>query len=187
MKDEVRDEIQCALEKSIQALHDYSEVSLTKISDDCIACASIYGDKDSLDVSVILYAIGKLSQRNLVKPMPNWESFRKSMMRNLNKANDFLSKKEIGKYRNVVKQIYKEVERADEKVKLYIDEVLEKAKLKKACAVHEGGISTLQTSEALNVDLWNLQDYAGKTQAPDQKGFGTNILSRLKYARSLFK
>ena len=186
MNEEIRKDILCVLDKSIKALNQKKDSSLSKLSDECITCATIYGDKDFINISVILYALGKLSLRSQIKTIPGWELFRKKVIKELKDAAKLLRSKDVEKYRKTISLLYKDVAKVDNKVQLYIQEVIENAKLKKGCKIYEQGVSIQQSSNAADIDLWELQDYIGKTKIHEHEEFKTNVLNRLKFARSLF-
>jgi hypothetical protein len=91
---------------------------------------------------------------------------------------------EVG-YRSAVKVLVSVVSRADSKMKLYIQEVFDQARLKKGSKLHEHGLSLAKTAEVLGIGLWELQSYVGKQVYPADV-VARDVSRRLAFARSLF-
>lgn len=84
-----------------------------------------------------------------------------------------------------LKNLLAEIKKIDEKLNLYADEVLTKARLKKATAMHEHGVSLGKTAELLNVSRWDLANYSGKTISKDELPFTAK--EKLLLTRRIFK
>ena len=87
---------------------------------------------------------------------------------------------------DIFKTILRNISKQDAKMKLYIQQVIERAKVKKASKMHEHGISIARTAELLDLSQWELQSYIGKTvrEIPHD---GMTAKERLQKARALFK
>ena len=95
-------------------------------------------------------------------------------------------KDDLNKYRSVIKRILSDIGQCDHQLKLYIQEVIEQAKIKKATKLHEHGISIARTAELLGLSQWELQGYIGKT-VRDIPRDGMRGPERLRKARDIFK
>ena len=82
--------------------------------------------------------------------------------------------------------VLSEIGKCDAKLKVYIQEVLQQSKIKKASKLHEHGISIARTAELLGLSQWELQNYIGKTvtEIPHD---GVRVRDRVKLTRELFK
>jgi AraC-like DNA-binding protein len=181
MRDILKKDILEVLEQVLASLQAEDHHALSELSNHVIHDASIFQDDDSVSFAVVIYALSKIVQRCCDEkiPVPQVASL-------LQEAKDAL---ELGKedvYRTVVKRIFEEVKKLDEKISLYITEVINQARIKKASKMSEHGISLARTAELLGISQWELQDYFGKTQIPEHE-LGVPVKHRLKLARSWFQ
>ena len=101
-------------------------------------------------------------------------------------ARKALEQNRIDSYRKVIKKLFKFISTIDTKLKLYIEEVINQAEIKKGSKLYAHGISLGRAAEILGISQWELMFYIGKTKLTDVKG-GVKVKERLNYARSLFK
>ena len=181
MRPIIKEDILSVLSKAIVALkkEDYSK--LVDLSNRTIHDASIFQDADSVTLAVLVYALSKVITRCIEK-----EQTCPAVMPVLKKAHDALEKDDDNAYRAVVKNCLREIGKIDAQLKLYIQEVLEQAKVKKASKLHEHGISIARTAEILGLSQWELQSYIGKT-IRDIPHDGMKVKERLKRARDIFQ
>jgi alpha-glucuronidase len=104
----------------------------------------------------------------------------------LNSCISSLKNNEDGSFRKSIKNIFNFIRTIDEKLRLYIHEVINQAQIKKGCKLCEHGISIARASEVLGISQWELMHYIGKTTLIDQFSEPVNVSYRLKIARSLF-
>ncbi len=181
MRDVIKEDILDVLGQAIKILEkeEHPEHGLSELSNHVIHDASIFQDDDSVSVAVLIYALSKIVQHCCEKGIEH-----KSMAKDLKIAYEFLSKNNISGYRAAIKDMFMQIKNMDNKLKLYIQEVLDKAKIKKGSKMHEHGISTARTAEILGITQWELQNYVGKqqefevTEMPAKK--------RLEIAREMF-
>ena len=98
---------------------------------------------------------------------------------NLKNDNDDGFRKSVGNLFNFIRTV-------DKSLRLYINEVINQAQIKKGCKLCEHGISVARASEVLGISRWELMHYLGKTTVVDQFNDSISISSRLKFARGLF-
>lgn len=181
MRDIVRKDILDVLEQVLATLEAEDHHALSELSNHVIHDASIFQDDDSISFAVLVYALGKVVQRFCEKG----ESCR-HFIPMLQQAKDALEAGNNEKYRELIKGLFDEIKRHDDKLKLYTTEVLDQARVKKASRMHEHGISLARTSELLGISQWELQDYIGKTKIPEHE-LGIHAARRLKTARGWFR
>ena len=68
----------------------------------------------------------------------------------------------------MIRNILKHIGRIDDKLKLYIDDVLDKAKIVKGSTLYEHGVSIGRAAELLGISQWELMSYVGKTKIIDR-------------------
>ncbi len=182
MLPKIKEDIIAVLKKAIPALKKEDFTELSVLSNRTIHNASIFQDADSITCAVLMYSLSKLCQQCKEKEitLPN-------LVTSLEKALNFLKKDNIKLYENKIKDIFKVLKKYDEKVNIYLEEAIKRAKIKKASWMHEHGISLARTAELLGINQWDLRNYVGVTKIPDKNLGGLSAKKRLEVARGLFK
>lgn len=181
MDEKLRHDLVVVLEKACEAMEARDFRRLKRLSDHMIEDASLYQDDDSISAAVVLYAISKIVER--VKKNTDYYSNLKELM---NQGLAALKDGVLEQYHLVQKDIIKLVAEADDKLKMYVDEVLLKAQIKKSSKLYEHGISVSRAAEILGISQWELMSYIGKTSIHDSFDPPKDVESRIKFARSLF-
>src|SRR5574341_975648 len=181
MRQIVKEDILKVLTDLVKALKDNDYPTIAELSNHTIHDASIFQEDDPLTLAVLVYALSKIIQRYCEqgKVCPNVAPY-------LQQAYDALNADDDNGYRAVIKNILRKVGELDAQLNLYIQEVIEKAKIKKASKLHEHGISIARTAELLGLSQWELQGYIGKTVV-DVPHDGMKTMERLRRARDLFQ
>ncbi|MFH2021148.1 MAG: hypothetical protein ABIJ34_07040 [archaeon] len=151
---------------------------LRDLSDQVIHNATIFQDSTSITLAVVIYSISKLQDAKEVMPI---------LLRHIASSITYLEKGKMNDYDKEIKGIIKEISEKDEKTKFYIQEVLERAQIKKASKMYEHGISLGQVAESLGISIWDLMEYVSQTRIVDSFEQKTDVKSKLELARSLFK
>lgn len=181
MRTIIKEDILDTLSKVIEAIKQEDYSALSELSNHTIHDASIFQEDDPLTFAVLVYALSKCIQRCLERRQTC-----PAVAPSLQKAYDSLEQDNDNAYRAVIKNMLREIGEMDAQLKLYIQEVIEKAKIKKASKLYEHGISIARTSELLGLSQWELQNYIGKTVV-DVAHDGMKVSERLRRARELFK
>jgi len=155
-------------------------VDVKKLSNHVIHNASVFQDEDSISVAILIYALSKIIDRNQ-KDLDYGK-----VLRMLNSCISNLTGNNDNGFRKSIKNIFNFIRTMDEKLKLYIHEVINQAQIKKGCKLCEHGISAARSAEVLGISQWELMHYLGKTTIIDQFSEPVNVSSRLKFARGLF-
>jgi hypothetical protein len=180
MQDIIRKDILDVLAQAIVSLQAEDHHALGELSNHVIHDASIFQDDDSVSVAVLVYALSKLVQRCCDEQVPFTH-----LIPLIRQAHDALTAGKDDTYQATIHQLFAEIKKLDARLQLYITEVLEKARVKKASKLHEHGISIARTAELLGVSQWELQDYIGKTRIPEEH-LGISVQERLSRARGWF-
>jgi hypothetical protein len=183
MRDLIKKDIIEALSKLAEILkvrEDSDIIEIKELSNQIIHNASVFQDEDSISVAVLIYSLSKIIERKQ-KDIDYGRiiSTLNSCISSLKNGNDEGFSKSI-------KSIFDFIRAMDEKLKLYIHEVINQAQIKKGCKLCEHGISVARSAEVLGISQWELMHYMGKTTLIDQYSEPVNVLKRLKTARSLF-
>ncbi len=181
MRPIIKEDILAALKEVIEALKKEDYSALSELSNHTIHDASIFQEDDPLTIAVLVYALSKCIQRCLER-----NQVCPTVAPALEKAYTALENDDDNEYRAIIKNLLREIGDMDAQLKLYIQEVVEKARIKKASKLHEHGISIARTAELLGLSQWELQNYIGKvvTEIPSD---GIKVTDRLRRTRELFR
>ncbi|MEK6886818.1 MAG: hypothetical protein AABW88_03220 [Nanoarchaeota archaeon] len=183
METDIKKEIVSVLTKALSLIKTENFADLKELSNDVIHNASIYQDKDSIQIAVIVYALAKILEREKSRGKQISGNINAEIEKAINRlinGNEELYRKEIN---HVFKQIYEN----DEKLYMYIQNIIEKANIVKGMKVYEQGISIARVSEILGISQWDLMSLVGKTRIADEEGMTRDISKRLSFAKKLFK
>ncbi len=152
---------------------------LGELSDHTIHNSSIYQDEDSITIAVVIYSIKKIYDRAV---NVNLEEIRKLIAH----ARMHLAKEQMQLYKAIIKKLTKAISESDSKFRVYIQDVIDKAHIKKGSRLYYHGISLAQAANLLGVSQWELMSYVGKTQMADNPALPiNNVRERLNFARKV--
>ncbi len=174
----IKEDIISILDSSIEALRDRDSMRLRSLSDHTIHNASIFQDKDSISIAVIMYALSKIIDRmSRIEPV---------VFSSLGKARDCLKGSDFSGYEENIRLLMDTIADFDRKLDLYIQKVINEAEIKKGSRLYEHGISLAQTAGLLGISQWELMKYIGQTKIPDQFSDDVKVTDRLAHARRIF-
>ena len=183
MDESVRSDILAVLSDVIEILgveEERDPADLRELSNHTIHNASIFQDEDSISIAVLVYSLSKVMERKEGKM--NYGA----ILSLLKDAKKRLEQNRIDEYRRTIRKLFDFISGLDSKLKLYIEEVINQAQIKKGTRIYAHGISLARASEIMGISQWELMGYIGKTHLTDAKG-GIGVKERLNYARSLFR
>ncbi|MFQ5474426.1 MAG: hypothetical protein ACE5DM_01190 [Candidatus Nanoarchaeia archaeon] len=181
MEERIKKDILAALSEVISSINKRDFQALRPLSDRTIVKASALQDADSVSLAVVIYALSKVVERS------REYDFLRYVAPQLVKCVHFLKIDADAGYRNSIKSLFKLISSHDNRFKLYIDEVINKAQIKKGSKLHEHGISMARAAEVLGIGQWELMTYIGKTRIHDEFIGRVEVRKRLVFARSLFR
>lgn len=167
MSDEVKKDIVENIDNFLKRIKSNDFSDLSEISNHTIHDASIYQDKDSVFFAVAIYSISKLKEKTNFD-LSKFEHIFLSMKHSLMNDN-------YESYRKSVSALLKIIDTVDRKLHLYVENILDQAKIKKGSKIYDHGISIAQASEISGIALWDLIGYVGNTNIYE------NSISRIKY------
>lgn len=183
MNDIIKKDILAVLNDLVGILKVKEESDIFEIKDlsnHIIHNASIFQDEDSISAAILIYALSKIMERK------QKDLDYSKILGMLNSSISNLKNNDDEEFRKSIKSIFNFVRTMDEKLRLYIHEVINQAQIKKGCKLCEHGISIARASEVLGISQWELMQYFGKTTLIDKFSEPVNVSYRLKIARSLF-
>lgn len=153
---------------------------IKELSNRIIHNASVFQDEDSVSIAVLIYALSKIIERNDAQlNYARLSSMISSCVASLKNGND-------ERFRRSVKDIFNFIRTVDQRLRLYIYEVINQSQIKKGCKLCEHGVSVARASQVMGISRWELMHYLGKTTLVDQFSDPVNASVRLKFARGLF-
>ena len=147
-------------------------------SDNLIHCASIYQDPDSISLSVSIYGLSKMIERE--------KKINPRIVEVFEKIHVALEKRNNSVYSRLIKQLLLLISKVDDKVGKYIRRVINDAQIRKGFKIYEHGVSAGKTAELLGISQWELMKYIGKVRIPERYKDKIPLENRLSFVRELF-
>ncbi|MEK6983215.1 MAG: hypothetical protein AABX33_01465 [Nanoarchaeota archaeon] len=183
MHDIIKKDIISVLTELVQILkinEDTDTFQIKELSNHVIHNASIFQDEDSISVAILIYSLSKLIDRGQNK------LDYAGILAELRSSISSLEGNDDEGFRKSIKNIFDFIRTIDVKLKLYINEVINQAQIKKGCKLCEHGISVARASQVLGISQWELLRYLGQTTLIDKISEPVHVVKRLKMARGLF-
>ena len=178
----IKKDIVSVLTRALSLIKTENFTALKELSNNVIRNASIYQDKDSIQVAVIIYALAKILERERSRGKKISGNINAEIEKAINRLID--NNEEL--YRKEINHVFRQIHENDEKLYMYIQNIIEKANIAKGTKVYEHGISIARVSEILGISQWDLMSFIGKTRIADEEGLAQNISGRLSFAKKLF-
>jgi len=178
MDEKIKEDIISILNSAIDVLKSHNSMKLREISNHTIHNASIFQDKDSISIAVIMYALSKIIDRtSRIEPV---------VFQTLENAKHSLENNQIVDYEKNIKELMDTISGYDKKLNLYIQKVINEAEIKKGSKLYEHGISLAQTADLLGISQWELMKYIGQTKIADKFKDEISVKDRLAHTRQIF-
>jgi len=185
---EERENIIRILREAKKAVEDKDTLKIKQLSDQTTHTASVYQDPDNIAVAVIVYSLGKITERTNYQTQKGWKTFYNNFITCIEKAKIAIEKKKLREFRRQIANIRKGMESLTPDFKKHIQDVFRKAQINKASKIYEHGISMEQTANLLGITLWELAEYSGSTNVGDVKeNLTESQTSRIKNAMEMFR
>lgn len=187
MREEIRQDLISILKDSTKAIRQNNAELLKEVSDHTIHDASIFQDRYSASIAVIIYSLSKVLEKNKYKEYKNWNEFYMKFTKGLERARESLERNQLARYNSEIRNIYRLLTRIERQVGIFITEVLKQAQIKKGSRIYEHGISLGRVGELLGVSTWDLMPYVGQTKITDARPAKTKpVKERLEFTKKLF-
>ncbi len=160
---------------------------LKKITQEALNNASIFQDETSISIAIISYAIYKLTERKRFVEIKIPISIYRDIIKSLENVSFSILKNNQKKLKQNIGKLFESIDKLDGRLPVYIGEILEKAKVKKAYMIHEKGISLARAAELMGTSQWELMHYIGKTQISEHISKKIDVKTRLNFTRGLFR
>jgi len=175
---DVKRDILSILKQAQECLSKDDLTELALLSNHTMHNASIFQDEDSISIAVVVYALSKIFERQ--------GSVDKRVVEELKSAHTCLQRNDFHSYKQSIHNITNIIHKLDSKLKLYVEEVINQAEIRKGSKIYDHGISLARASEMLGISQWELMTYIGNTQIIDNSEKVLKASNRVKFARTLF-
>jgi len=183
----VKSDILIVLKESLKAIKRNDLPHLREQSFKTVHDSSVYQDEYSISISVVIYAIFKVLEKNQYKEYRNWENFHRGLIRELEQAIIYFEKEDLKRYSNSLKRIIASLMKLDQRVGGYIDNIIQSTKIKKASNIQRHGLSSGRAAELFGISKWDLLPYSGQTRDQEGKrGISKSPKERIIIARKIF-
>jgi len=189
LEEEQRINIIRILDETVKAVKEENIKLLKDLSNQTIHDASTVQDQYSITIAVLIYSLSKIYEREThYGQFKGWRAFCFDCTKGLEVAKGKLEKRDIPGFDKAIKDYVNILKELETKLKRYIQDVFNSAKINKASRIYEHGISLGRTAELLGVTKFQLMEYVGRTYIADVKENMTiNPEKRLSIAREIFK
>ncbi len=178
MNDIIKEDLLSILSNAIEIIKKGDVLGLKELSNHTIHNASIFQDEDSVSIAVIIYSLSKILERG----KPDTTQIINLMQEGIQN----LEKGDGESYKAIIKELFRFVSQVDTKIKLYIEEVVKQAEIKKGSKIYDHGVSLGQAASILGISQWELMSYVGKTRIADVDYERPDVIEKIKFTRGLF-
>ena len=187
LPDIVREDIHSVIVQVKKALLEMDAKKIKDLSNHTIHNASIFQDSFSISVATAVYSLAKVIENERVRRHhpDEWKKFREEVGRILDDIEACAADKRCMGLDEEIKKLVKLIASADEKFTEYMGFVMQKAKIKKGAEIYRHGISLSKAADVLDISLWELMEYVGKTKIHEEP-VKTSVQERFKKAEGFF-
>lgn len=187
LPDIVREDIHKVVIEVRKALDEMDAPKIKDLSNHTIHNASIFQDNFSISVATAIYSLAKIIENERLRRQhpEEWKKFLKKVNNALDDIKDCSADKKCLALDDKIKALIKIIAVADERFTEYIGFVMEKAKTKKGAEMYRHGISLSRAADILEISLWELMDYVGKTKIHDEMS-KMSVMERFNKAKEFF-
>lgn len=183
----VKKDILTVLKKSLVAIKSNDLIKLRDQSFHTVHDSSIYQDEYSISVSVVIYSLYKVLEKEREKEYQHWGHFKLLLILELKRSIHYLGREDMKMFSASLKKIISGLTKLDKDVSHYISDVMESTRVKKASNIHSHGLSVGKAAELLGLTKWELMPYSGQTKTYDNKyNMSKKIEDRILFARRVF-
>jgi|TARA_Y100000310_G_scaffold344486_1_gene457511 hypothetical protein len=187
MQENVKRDIIGVIRNSISAIKKQDLTKLRSQSNRTVHNSSIYQDKYSISISVIIYTILKILEKNTHKRTKELQKSEKLIINELKNAEKAIRKEEDYNFSKALKKIIFILKKLDKDTGLFMHKALKTSKVKKAYGLYRHGVSSGKSAELLGITKWDLQPYLGATRESEQSfNISGTVEERIKITKELF-
>lgn len=170
------------------AVQNKDYIKIKQLSNQFVHHSSIHQDADVISVAVIIYSLSKMIEREDYKKEKNWKQFYNDYLKTIKGMISALEKNDEAQFHKEIEFNRRLLEKLSGNLKEDMRDVFNRAKINKASRIYEHGISMEKTAKILGITLWELAEYAGRSQTGHVNlGVTMPLNKRLALAKEIFK
>jgi len=147
--------------------------------------AAFKNDYAKAELGVICYALHKMESKSHFISNPNWHKIKEAILTSLLEAQNAAQNENAKELLQALKTTIKHINRVDNELGNYAQNIYEKAKVKQASLAYSYGLSIAQASSLTGADTKEVQNYIGFTTMPDEEPEIKTIAQRIKELKEL--
>jgi hypothetical protein len=187
MQENVKRDLISILKNSIRALKRNDLTSLREQSNKTVHNSSIYQDKYSISISVVIFTLFKVLEKESAFNDKNWPTTKKLILTELNISKNAIRADKPYILSKSLRKIVQSLKNLDKHAGHFMQEATELSKIKKAYGIYRHGISIGKAADLLGISKWELQPYLGKTRESENPYSQSKPVSeRIKIAKDIF-
>jgi len=187
MQENIKRDLIYILKNTIRALKRGDLAGLREQSNKTVHNSSIYQDKYSISISVVIFTLFKVLEKENTSHDQNWPSIRKLILNELNISKNAIRKDKPYILSKSLRKIVQSLKKLDKHAGHFMQEASELSKIKKAYGIYRHGISIGKAADLLGISRWELQPYLGKTRESENPHSQSKpVAERVKIAKEIF-
>ena len=179
MEKSVQRDIVNIISETIEAIDSRRYEELEKISNHTIHNASIFQDEYSVTIAVIVLSLSKIAKFR--------DGIENQIIFSLKEAGEFLRQNRVEDFCKSIVTVTEEIKKSDNGMRKYIQEAFQRAQIKKGTKIYSQGISLSRAAELLGLSQWELMQYVGRTNYPEDQYVMKDVKEKLAFTRKLFR
>ena len=149
-------------------------------SNKAINNAAFESDKLLAQVSLLAYALHKMSIKTHITQNPRWPKIKNAILHSLDNAIGALEQKDIKEFELELEEMKKRLIETDQELGNYAANIYEKARIKMASSAYGIGLSLSQAAALTGAEKKQLLNYIGITKMHDEVKEAKGIAARAK-------
>ena len=162
------------------AFSQHDVFKLRELSNETIRNASLDNDKFMAEISILAYALHKLSSKEHITKSRQWENIRKNILRSMSNTISLMESENLDEFKQSLNDIVQSVSNADTHLGYFSQTLYSKARIKIASTAYSLGMSLSQAVDLTDADKSRLLSYIGGTRISDEEAVNLGISARLK-------
>ena len=187
MQENIKRDIIGVLQNTITAVKKQNLAKLRDQSNRTVHNSSIYQDKYSISISVVIFTLFKILEKTKYDEDLHVTKNRKLIILELIKAKKALKKENFHEFKKSLKKLIFILKKLDKNTSRFMQEAVESSKVKKAYGIYRHGVSAGKAAELLGISRWELQPYLGSTRESEYNlAISKKIGDRIKITKEIF-
>lgn len=168
------------LEKAISGFEKADILALKEAANKAIENASLENDRGLARIALVSYCLHKMLTKQHMVRHGRWQEIRERILSGLRRALEGIEKGDERGFEKNLDSVISSVNKADEKMGYYVQNLFEKARVKYASFAYSMGLGLGQSAALTGANKKALLRYIGVTRISDREAVTKGIGERLK-------